>query len=94
VRKGDGYTSHYAAAATCRAAKDGIAVTSVAPGLTRTPSTAYQPDETFTAAPAHPGAPRALVPEDVAVTVGFLAGDGAEALTGQVLTVDGGSLLR
>ncbi|MEV0741745.1 hypothetical protein AB0I51_38740, partial [Streptomyces sp. NPDC050549] len=31
---------------------------------------------------------------DVAATVGLLAGDDAEALTGQVLPVDGGSLLR
>ncbi|MFD4553942.1 SDR family NAD(P)-dependent oxidoreductase [Streptomyces sp. NPDC058469] len=74
--------------------KDGIAVMSVAPGLTRTPSTAYQPDEAFTAALATQALPRALVPEDVAATVGFLAGEAAEALTGQVLTVDGGSLLR
>lgn len=74
--------------------KDGIAVTSVAPGLTRTPATAYQPDEAFDAAMAGQALPRPLVPADVAATVGFLAGDGAEALTGQVLTVDGGSLLR
>ncbi|MFF1683071.1 SDR family NAD(P)-dependent oxidoreductase [Streptomyces sp. NPDC058256] len=74
--------------------KDGIAVTSVAPGLTRTPSTAYQPDAAFDAAVATQALPRALVPEDVAATVGFLAGEAAEALTGQVLTVDGGSLLR
>ncbi|MGW3284466.1 SDR family NAD(P)-dependent oxidoreductase [Streptomyces sp. NPDC001002] len=73
---------------------DGIAVTSVAPGLTRTPSTAYQPDEAFEAALAGQALPRALVPEDVAATVGFLAGEGAQALTGQVLTVDGGSVLR
>ena len=74
--------------------KDGIAVTSVAPGLTRTPATAYQPDEAFAAAEATQALPRPLVPEDVAATVGFLAGEAAEALTGQVLTVDGGSLLR
>ncbi|MFD7001828.1 SDR family NAD(P)-dependent oxidoreductase [Streptomyces mirabilis] len=74
--------------------KDGIAVTSVAPGLTRTPATAYQPNEAFAVAEATQALPRPLVPEDVAATVGFLASEAAEALTGQVLTVDGGSLLR
>ncbi|MGW3102534.1 SDR family NAD(P)-dependent oxidoreductase [Streptomyces sp. NPDC001100] len=74
--------------------KDGIAVTSVAPGLTRTPATAYQPDDAFDAALATQALPRPLVRDDVAATVGFLAGDAAEELTGQVLTVDGGSLLR
>ncbi|MGH1552377.1 SDR family NAD(P)-dependent oxidoreductase [Streptomyces sp. L7] len=43
--------------------KDGIAVTSVAPGLTRTPATAYQPDEAFDAALATQALPRPLVPE-------------------------------
>ena len=71
-----------------------VLLVTVAPGLTRTPATAYQPDEAFDAALATQALPRPLVPDDVAATVGFLAGDAAEALTGQVLTVDGGSLLR
>ena len=38
--------------------------------------------------------PRTLVPGDVAATVAFLAADGAAALTGQTLCVDGGLVLR
>ena len=38
--------------------------------------------------------PRTLVPGDVAQTVAFLATDGAAALTGQTLRVDGGLVLR
>ncbi|MFE2068640.1 SDR family NAD(P)-dependent oxidoreductase [Streptomyces sp. NPDC059467] len=70
----------------------GIAVTGVAPGLTRTASTAYQPDAAFEASQAGQALPRPLTPEDVSAAVGFLASDGGEALTGQILTVDGGSV--
>jgi NAD(P)-dependent dehydrogenase (short-subunit alcohol dehydrogenase family) len=70
----------------------GIAVTGVAPGLTRTASTAYQPDAAFEASQAGQALPRALTPEDVSATVGFLASPEGEALTGQILTVDGGGL--
>ncbi|WP_213008847.1 SDR family NAD(P)-dependent oxidoreductase [Paractinoplanes toevensis] len=73
---------------------NGVTVTTVAPGLTRTGATAYQPDEAFAAAQATQALPRPLTPHDVAATVGFLASDAAEALTGQVLVVDGGTLLR
>jgi 3-oxoacyl-[acyl-carrier protein] reductase len=38
--------------------------------------------------------PRTLVPGDVAATVCFLASDGAAALTGQTLCVDGGLVFR
>ena len=38
--------------------------------------------------------PRTLVPGDVAATVSFLCSDGAAALTGQTLCVDGGLVLR
>ncbi|MFF7983673.1 SDR family oxidoreductase [Streptomyces sp. NPDC007901] len=65
---------------------------SLPPGPTRTASTAYQPDEAFEASQAGQALPRALTPEDVSATVGFLASAAAEALTGQILTVDGGGL--
>ncbi|MEU2620266.1 SDR family oxidoreductase [Streptomyces sp. NPDC007157] len=72
--------------------RHGISVTGVAPGLTRTASTAYQPDAAFEASRAGQALPRALTPEDVSAAVGFLASDAAEALTGQILTVDGGGV--
>jgi NAD(P)-dependent dehydrogenase (short-subunit alcohol dehydrogenase family) len=40
------------------------------------------------------GVARNLEPEDVARTVAFLAGEGGAALTGKVLCVDGGLVLR
>ena len=74
---------------------DGIAVTAVAPGLTDSPLARSVVD---------PGAldavvdaqvmKRRLTPADTAATVAFLASDGAQALTGQVLVPDGGAFLR
>jgi len=43
---------------------------------------------------AHQALPRPLTPEDTASVVAMLARDDAAALTGQVLTVDGGLVLR
>ena len=37
---------------------------------------------------------RPLTPADTAAAVAFLASDGAAAMTGQVLCVDGGGVLR
>jgi len=74
---------------------DGIAVTCVAPGLTATPAArAGLPAAAFDEAAARQALPRTLVPGDVAATVCFLASDGAAALTGQTLCVDGGLVLR
>jgi NAD(P)-dependent dehydrogenase (short-subunit alcohol dehydrogenase family) len=74
---------------------DGIAVTAVAPGLTRTPAAeADVPPAAFAAVQARQALPRGLAPGDVAATVAFLATDAAAALTGQVLCVDGGLLMR
>jgi NAD(P)-dependent dehydrogenase (short-subunit alcohol dehydrogenase family) len=74
---------------------DGIAVTCVAPGLTATPAArAGLPADAFGEAAARQALPRTLVPGDVAATVCFLASDGAAALTGQTLCVDGGLVLR
>jgi NAD(P)-dependent dehydrogenase (short-subunit alcohol dehydrogenase family) len=72
----------------------GIAVTAVAPGLTRTPATDVVPPEEFADVAAHQALPRPLTPEDTASVVAMLARDDAAALTGQVLTVDGGLVLR
>lgn len=74
---------------------DGIAVTSVAPGLTDTPAAREgMPPAAFDDVRSRQALPRTLVPGDVAATVAFLASDGAAALTGQTLCVDGGLVLR
>ena len=74
---------------------DGIAVTCVAPGLTDTPAArAGQPAALFDDVRSRQALPRTLEPGDVAATVAFLASDGAAALTGQTLCVDGGLVLR
>jgi NAD(P)-dependent dehydrogenase (short-subunit alcohol dehydrogenase family) len=73
---------------------DGIAVTAVAPGLTRTPATDVVPATEFADVEAHQALPRPLTPGDTAAVVAMLAGDDAAALTGQTLTVDGGLVLR
>jgi 3-oxoacyl-[acyl-carrier protein] reductase len=74
---------------------DGITVNAVAPGLTRTPAAAAgMPEQAFQAAIARQSIKRALVPEDVAAAVAFLASDGAGAITGQTLCTDGGLALR
>src|SRR5689334_17714578 len=69
---------------------DRIAVTAVAPGLTRTPAADVVPAEEFADVSAHQALPRPLTPDDAAAVVAMLAGDDAAALTGQTLTVDGG----
>ncbi|MFI1092408.1 SDR family NAD(P)-dependent oxidoreductase [Streptomyces sp. NPDC020917] len=72
----------------------GISVTAVAPGLTRTPATDVVPTAEFDEVAAHQAMPRPLVPDDSAAVVAMLAGDSGAALTGQVLTVDGGLVMR
>lgn len=74
---------------------NGIAVTAVAPGLTDTPiARSVNEPAAFDAVVATQAMQRPLVPEDTANVVAFLASDGAEAMTGQVLVVDGGSTMR
>ena len=74
--------------------RDGVAVTAVAPGLTRTPATNVVPAAEFAEVEAHQALARPLTPDDTAAVVAMLAGDDAAALTGQTLTVDGGLVLR
>jgi NAD(P)-dependent dehydrogenase (short-subunit alcohol dehydrogenase family) len=74
---------------------EGIAVTAVAPGLTDTPaSRTVNTNETFDDTVARQALNRRLTPGDTAAAVAFLTSDGAAALTGQVLCVDGGLVLR
>ena len=72
---------------------DGVAVTAVAPGLTRTPSSAVVPADEFADVEAHQALPRPLTPDDAAAVAALLARDDAAALTGQTLVADGGLVL-
>jgi len=75
--------------------RDGITVNCVAPGLTPTPAAvADTPPEVFQTVRARQAIDRALLPDDVAAAVAFLASDGAGAITGQTLCTDGGLVLR
>jgi NAD(P)-dependent dehydrogenase (short-subunit alcohol dehydrogenase family) len=73
---------------------NGVSVVAVAPGLTRTPGSSGVAEEEFETVLAQQALPRALVPEDVAAAVAFLARPEAAALTGQTITTDGGVVLR
>jgi 3-oxoacyl-[acyl-carrier protein] reductase len=73
---------------------DGVAVSAVAPGLTRTPASSVVPAEEFEDVAAHQALARPLTPDDTAAVVAMLAGDDAAALTGQTLMVDGGLVLN
>jgi NAD(P)-dependent dehydrogenase (short-subunit alcohol dehydrogenase family) len=74
---------------------DGIAVTAVAPGLTATPlARRVVGDGAIEAVVDAQVLKRSLLPSDTANVVAFLASDGADAMTGQVLVPDGGAFLR
>jgi len=72
---------------------DGISVTAVAPGLTETAGTTQKAAE-FADVVHRQALKRRLTPDDTAAAVAFLVSDGAAALTGQELVVDGGLVLR
>jgi NAD(P)-dependent dehydrogenase (short-subunit alcohol dehydrogenase family) len=75
--------------------RDGITVNCVAPGLTPTPAAvAGTPPEAFAAVRARQAIGRDLKPGDIAAAVAFLVSDGAGAVTGQTLCLDGGLVLR
>lgn len=74
---------------------DGIAVTAVAPGLTDTPlARSVVQEGAMEAVVDAQVLKRPITPADTARTVAFLASEAAEALTGQVLVVNGGAVLR
>jgi NAD(P)-dependent dehydrogenase (short-subunit alcohol dehydrogenase family) len=73
----------------------GIAVSAVAPGLTDTPGSRMANTESdFDAVVRQQALKRRLTPEDTASAVVYLASDGGAAMTGQVLCLDGGLILR
>ena len=71
-------------------ASRGVTVNAVAPGFIETDMTAALSEAARTAAQNGIPMSRLGAPEDVARAVGFLAGDNAAYITGQVLAVDGG----
>ncbi|MCU1494208.1 MAG: short-chain dehydrogenase/reductase [Acidimicrobiaceae bacterium] len=78
---------------------DGIAVSSVAPGLTDTPGSRTvnsdaDLDADLDAVIERQALKRRLTPEDTASAVAYLASDGGAAMTGQILCADGGLILR
>jgi NAD(P)-dependent dehydrogenase (short-subunit alcohol dehydrogenase family) len=68
----------------------GIRVNVVEPGWVKTPLTGGLPSDIVDAAIADSAIGRLLDPIDVARAVTFLCGPGGDAITGQVLRVDGG----
>lgn len=71
----------------------GIRVNVIEPGWVRTPLTSALPSEVVDAAVSESLVGKLLEPTDVARSVVFLCGPGGEAITGQVLRVDGGQFL-
>lgn len=68
----------------------GITVNAIAPGFIETEMTAVLSEEVKEASKANILLGRMGQPEDVAAAVAFLASEGADYITGQVLSVDGG----
>ena len=69
---------------------DNIAVTTVAPGLTRTPGSADVPAEFFAEVESRQVVKRPLVTDDVSAAVSFFAREESGATSGQTLITDGG----
>ncbi len=75
--------------------KDNVRANAVAPGLVLTDQILAQQDPAmFDAVLQATRSPRLGRPEDIAAAVAFLCSDDAEWINGQVLSVDGGTVLR
>lgn len=73
---------------------DGICVNAVAPGLTTTEAAMTHGQEATERSIRTRALPRAQTPEDITGTVVFLASDASSFMTGQLLVVNGGSVLH
>lgn len=71
-------------------AQDGIRFNAVSPGYVDTPLLAQLPEETRSQMVARQPIGRLLRPEEIANVVLFLAGNDSSAMTGSIVTVDGG----
>jgi 3-oxoacyl-[acyl-carrier protein] reductase len=74
-------------------ASRGITVNAVAPGFIQTEMTAVLPEEVKKRLMEQVPLGSLGLPEDVAVTVAFLASEKARYITGQVINVDGGMVM-
>jgi NAD(P)-dependent dehydrogenase (short-subunit alcohol dehydrogenase family) len=74
----------------------GVTVNAVAPGLVDNAASEALNDDAgvFDRAAAGRAIPRGLIPEDLVGTVVFLASEESNFVTGQVIVVDGGALMR
>ena len=68
----------------------GVTVNAVAPGFIETDMTAELPEKIVEEMKSHIPLQRLGSPADIAAAVSFLAGDGANYITGQVIGVNGG----
>jgi 3-oxoacyl-[acyl-carrier protein] reductase len=73
---------------------DGICVNAVAPGLTTTDAAMTHGQEAAERSIRTRAIPRAQTPDDVTGTVVFLASEASAFMTGQLLVVNGGSVLH
>ena len=73
---------------------DGICVNAVAPGLTTTDAAMTHGQEAAERSIRTRAIPRAQTPDDITGTVVFLASDASSFMTGQLLVVNGGSVLH
>jgi 3-oxoacyl-[acyl-carrier protein] reductase len=73
---------------------DGICVNAVAPGLTTTDAVMAHGQEAAERSIRTRAIPRAQTPEDITGTVVFLASAASDFMTGQLLVVNGGSVLH
>ena len=73
---------------------DGIAVNSIAPGLTAVEATEYVPEDRKRLYTENRPFKRIQVPEDVTGAILFLMSDAANFITGQCLPVNGGFFMN